>query len=359
MLGDTLKALHKYKMKAVVYYSAGLDYNPDPKFLEWTCRDKNGRPLGLAFPTDWKSFYSPYRHYVTNQLIEILHNYGPIEGFWLDLYTQPVISYDRYTRKAFQSKYGKPIEQATRREAEVFVEDTLRDFLVEIRKSVAAVQPTVAFTWNGSGMDDIVRPRKAKLVDGLCDWFSMEGHAVNRIDRGARVGRADDRPHEVGMLLNSSWYVPTGDPAPPAAMSEAEAVISAATAWIQGANVYAALTPGHSGVFDKNGDLSLLRCCGRWLRENHSHLQDVLPYADAGIVAGHPAPDLLEIPLLRDIWKRSHWRTPATETEQPGEVPSLGLRGAGYFTERIGGQFAVCKFDFSSYRMLVLPETAL
>jgi Alpha-L-fucosidase len=230
LLGDTLKALHKYKMKAVVYYSVGLDYNPDPKFLEWTCRDENGKPLGLAFPTDWKSFYSPYRHDVINQLIEILHNHGPIEGFWLDLYTQPVVSHDEYTRKAFQSKYGKPIERATHREAEVFAVDTLRDFLVEIRKSVTGVQPTVGFTWNGSGMDDIVRPRKAKLVDGLCDWFSMEGHTVNRIDRGALVGRADDRPHEVGMLLNSSWYVPTGDPAPPAAMSEAEAVVSAATA---------------------------------------------------------------------------------------------------------------------------------
>lgn len=71
LLGDTLKALHKHKMKVVVYYSVGLDYNPDPKFLHWTCRDKNGKPLGLAFPTDWKSFYSPYRQYVMSQLAEI------------------------------------------------------------------------------------------------------------------------------------------------------------------------------------------------------------------------------------------------------------------------------------------------
>lgn len=359
LLGETLSALQKYKMKAVVYYSVGLDYNPDPKFLEWTCRDKNGKLLGLAFPTDWKSFHSPYRRYVINQLVEIVHNYGPIEGFWLDLYTQPTVSYDQYTRKAFQSKYEKVIDQATQEETEGFVVDTLRDFLLEIRRSVTAVQPNVGFTWNGSGMDDVVRPRKARLVDGLCDWFSMEGHTVDRINRGTRVGQADDRPHEVGMLFNSSWYVPTNDQAPPAAMSEAEAVVSAATAWIQGANVYAALTPGHSGVFNKNGDLRLLRCCGNWLSENFSPLQDVLPYADAGIVVGHPAPNLLEIPLLRDIWKRSHWHTPATEAEQPGEVPSMGLQVAGYFTERIGGEFTARKFDLSSYRMLVLPETGL
>jgi Alpha-L-fucosidase/Beta-galactosidase trimerisation domain len=359
LLGDTLNALHKHKMKAVVYYSVGLDYNPDPKFLDWTCRDKKGRPLGLAFPTDWKSFYSPYRQYVINQLVEILKNYGPVDGFWLDLYTQPVVSYDQYTRKAFESKYAEPIEQATPAEAEGFVLDTLQGFLLDIRRSVSAVQPDVGFTWNGSGMDDVVRPQKARSVDGLCDWFSMEGHRLDRIDGGARVGHADDRPHEVGMLLNSSWYVPTDNQAPPAAMSEAEAVVSAATAWIQGANIYAAMTPGHTGVFDRDGDLRLLGCAGKWLKENQSHLADALPYADVGIVVGNPAPDLPGIPLLKDIWKPSHWHSPATETEQPGEVPSLGLRGAGYFTERIGGQFTGRKFNLSSYRMLVLPETAL
>ena len=359
LLGDTLKALHKHKMKVVVYYSVGLDYNPDPKFLHWTCRDKNGKPLGLAFPTDWKSFYSPYRQYVMSQLAEILRSYGPIAGFWMDLYTQPVVSYDRYTQRAFQSKYGKPVGHATQQEAEEFVLHTLREFLVEIQRSLSTIQPGVGVTWNGSGMDDIVRPQKAKLVDGLCDWFSMEGHTLDRIDLGARVGHADDRPHEVGMLLNSSWYVPTDDQAPPAAMSEAEAVVSAATAWIQGANIYAAVTPGHSGVLDKDGDLRLLASAGKWLKENQSQLADVLPYADAGIVVGNPASDLREIPLLKDIWKRSHWQVPATEAEQPGEVPSSGLREAGYFTERIGSQFADRKFDLSSYRMLVLPETAL
>jgi Alpha-L-fucosidase/Beta-galactosidase trimerisation domain len=359
LLGDTLKALHKHKMKAVVYYSVGLDYNPDPKFLEWTCRDKDGKPLGLAFPTDWKSFYSPYRQYVIDQLVEILKNYGPLDGFWLDLYTQPVVSYDQYTQKAFRSKYGKPVGQATPEEAELFVLDTLRGFLLDIRQSVSAVQPDVGFTWNGSGMDDIVRPRKARLVDGLCDWFSMEGHQLDRIDRGARVGHSDDRPHEVGMLLNSSWYVPMEDQAPPAAMSEAEAVASAATAWIQGANIYAAMTPGYAGVFDRQGDLRLLGSVGKWLKANQAHLSGALPYADAGIVVGNPAPAVLEIPMLKGLWKRSHWRIPGTDAEQPGELLSLGLREAGYFTERVGGQFTTRKFDLSSYRMLILPETAL
>ena len=359
LLGDTLKALQKHKMKAVVYYSVGLDYNPDPKFLEWTCHDKDGKPLGLAFPTDWKSFYSPYRQYVIDQLVEILKNYGPLDGFWLDLYTQPVVSYDRYTQKAFQSKYGKPVGQATPEESEAFVIDTLRGFLLDIRQSVSAVQPDIGFTWNSSGMDDIVRPRKAMLVDGLCDWFSMEGHRLDRIDRGARVGHADDRPHEVGMLLNSSWYVPMEGQAPPPAMSDAEAVVSAATAWIQGANIYAAMTPGHAGVFDKEGDLRLLGDIGKWLQTHRSHLLEAVPYADAGIVVGNPAPDVLEIPMLKDLWRRSHWRIPATDAEQPGELPSLGLRQAGYFTERVGSQFASRKLDFGSYRLLVLPEAAL
>src|SRR6185312_3516930 len=90
-------------------------------------------------------------------------------------------------------------------------------------KSSARCQPSSP-AWASPGMapgwTTLFVPKKAKLVDGLCDWFSMEGHTLDRIDLGARVGHADDRPHEVGMLLNSSWYVPTDDQAPPAAMSE-------------------------------------------------------------------------------------------------------------------------------------------
>ncbi|HVN78360.1 MAG TPA: alpha-L-fucosidase [Terriglobia bacterium] len=268
LLGLTLKALHSQNMKAVVYYSVGLDANPEPRFLDWTCLDPKRKPMGMAFENDWKSFYSPYRMYALDQMVEILKNYGPLDGFYLDLFAQPVGSRDKYTDAAFQAKYGKPVGEGSEEELQEFKVQTLSDYLLELRRKLSAVQPDIGLTWNGAGMGDIVNPREAKWVDSSVDWFSMEGHSWPNIDQGARLGHASDRPFDVGILLSSSWYVPVSDQAPPPAMSEDEARVSAATAWIQGGNVYAALTPGHSGIFDENGDLRVLRAIGSWLRDN-------------------------------------------------------------------------------------------
>jgi hypothetical protein len=374
LVRPTVDALRKHGMKTVIYYSVGLDYNPEPKFQDWACRDSDGKPLGMAFTSDWLSFHSPYRRYVIEHLIELAKHYGPVEGFWLDLYTQPSplyritrmrgpeFSHDRYTLKAFEEKYKKPASKATDAELENFIVESMRDFLLDIRRDVSAAQPGVSFTWNGAGMDDIARPKRARRIAAPADFFSMEGHSIPGIDRGARAGHAMDRPFEVGMLLNSSWYVPMEDKAPPAAMSEEEAIVSAATAWIQGSNVYAAMTPGHSGVFDENGDLRLLRAVGGWLKNNRDWLSGATPYADAGILMGNPSAEVDRIPTLGELWRRSH-RAVMDEAVQsgdrPGQGPDLGLRRAGYFTESVGGAFAARAFDLASYRLLVLPETAL
>jgi hypothetical protein len=263
---------------------------------------------------------------------------------------------------AFRSTHGKPFEQADDREIEEFVTGTRRTLLLDIQKAVRAVQPDISIGWNGAGTNDIVRPQQAQQVDALVDWFSMEGHTWANIDLGSRLGHAMDRPFEVGILVNSSWYVPMVNQAPPPATYEAEAIVGAATAWIQGANVYASLTPGHSGRFDEKGDLRLLRAAGGWLKENRPWLTGVAPYADVGILMGNPSPEIQQIPRLADLWKASHllerelW---GRVNDHPGTWPDRGLRKARYFTELIGGSFAGRSFDLNSYRMLLIPETAL
>jgi len=376
LVGETVRAARRYKMGIVLIYSVGLDYNPEGRFLEWSCRDSEGNPLGLAFPSDWKSFHSPYRQYVIDQLVEVVRDYGPLEGLFLDLFTQPSpcerlcemifprpsVSHDRYSQEAFRRRFGKPLEQATTEEIEDFVVQTLGDFLSEIRERVSEVQPGISLTWNGAGLDDVVRPKKAKLVDGQADWFSMEGHSLLNVDRSARLAHAADRPFEVGILLNHSWYVPLSDQPPPATMSEAEAIVLAATAWVHGANVFAGVTPGHSGIFDRCGDLRLLRAVGRWLRDNRPWLVGTIPYADVGILVGNPSQELIQIPLLAELWKSSHraYRAVAGPfDERPGFEVGRGLRGCGYFTEQVGSMFAGRRFDLGSYRMLLVPETAL
>ena len=359
LVGPTIAAARKHGLKIVIYYSVGFDYNPDPRFLDWACRDAEGKPMGRPFPGDWMSFHSPYRHYVIDHLVEILKLYGRLDGLWLDIFSQPdELSRDTYTRRAFQARYRKPIEQASASEAADFTLETLRDFLLEIRKGVSAVQPDIALTFNGAGMADIVAPKRAARLDALADFFSMEGHRVDNIDRGARVGRQMDRPFEVGMLINSSWYVPMEEKAPPAAMSVEEAIVSAATAWTQGANVYAAMAPGHSGLFDEKGDLRLLRAIGDWLRRHKPLLQDSTPYADVAIVLGRPAADLTAPPTLESLWQ-NWYRRGGQVSGRPGEPADRALRGAGYFTQYIGSAFARRSVNWGEFRLVIIPENAV
>lgn len=358
LVGPTIAALRKHNMKIVVYYSVGFDWNREPKFLEWACRDAQGKPMGRAFPTDWMSFHSPYRQYVIDHLVEIMKLYGRIDGLWLDIFAQPEVSYDKYSKSAFQATHGKPLEQATPDEQVDFVIHTRRGFLLDIRKAVTAVQSDVSLTFNGAGMADIVEPKAATQVDALADFFSMEGHRVENIDRGARVGHNMDRPFEVGMLINSSWYVPMGDTGPPAAMSEEEAIVSAATAWTQGSNVYAAMTPGHSGIFDADGDMRALRAIGGWLAQHKPFLVGSVPYADVAIVRGNPSPDLRQVPSLASLWENFH-RRGVRPNSRPGEALDGALRKGGYFTEFTGTAFPRRKVDWQSFRLLVIPENAV
>jgi len=356
----TLAALRKHHMAAVVYYSVGLDNNPEAKFRDWTCLEANGKPMGLAFATEWKSLHSPYRLYVLDQLTEILKDDGPVDGFWLDLYTQPApISYDQYTLRKIKERYHVTPGQASPKQFSEFELSTLSDFLLEIRHKLQAIQPGVSLTFNGSGMADVVEPARACQIDSAVDWFSVEGHNWTNIDRSSRIVHAADRPWEEGILISSSWYVPPSDDAPAPVESESEAVDLAAATWIQGGNTYAAITPGHSGLYDTHGDLALLRAMGSWLKDNRPWLVDARPYADIGILTGHPADDVEHIPDMGELWKASHGFRRAEADADPGRDTSRYLRNLGYLTERAGGKFAERQFDLSAYRMLLLPETSL
>lgn len=376
-LGETVAALRRHAMRIVVYYSLGLDYNPEFWGRDWVCTDGQGQPIGLAFPADWQSFHSPYRHYAIDQLVEVVRNHGPIDGVWLDIvgqpsrfyqraygWTGPSVSSDRYTRAAFEAACGKPLEDATPDEIEAFDTSTLDGILHDIRSALAAIQPDICLSWNGAGRHDIAHPQKARWLDAPMDWFSMEGHLWPHINRSARISQAVDRPVEVGMLLSSSWYTPMDDQAPPPAMSEPDALVAAATAWIHGLNVYAAMTPGHSGRYDPAGDVQRLRVIGHWLQAHAPSLTGTQPYADVGILAGTPAPDVSALPAPHQLWPSSHRLLsdlpPCGELgTQPGLDYDERFQEFGYDIERIGSLFAGYDWNLADYRLLLLPENAL
>ena len=137
-----------------------------------------------------------------------------------------------------------------------------------------------------------------------------------------------------------------------------EAIVSAATAWTQGSNVYAAMTPGHSGLFDADGDLRALRAIGGWLAQHKPFLVGSVPYADVAIVRGNPSPDLRQVPSLPSLWEHFYGRA-ARPNLRPGEALDGALRQAGYFTEFTGTAFPRRKVDWPSFRLLVMPENAV
>jgi hypothetical protein len=358
LVGATVRAARKHGLKTVVYYSVGLDSNPEPKFKDWVCLDAQGRPMGRAFPTDWMSFHSPYRQYVIDHLVEILKMHGPFDGFWLDLYTQPTPTYDRYSKAAFQKRYGKAMESGTRAEHVDFEMETRREFFLDIRKAVTAIQPNIALTFNGSGRPDMAQPKVTERVDKLVDWFSMEGHTWTGIDHGATGGHNADRPGEVGILLSSSWYAPMEDTAPPPAMTPDEAVASSAWALVRGANVYAAMTPGHSGKFDQASDVKLLGAVGHWLGQHKQWLEGAVQYADIGILRGANAPNLQQVPSPTEFWPMTYQRA-ASRGARFDENLDQALRGIGYFSEVLGTAFPQRKEDWKNHRLLVIGENAI
>ena len=128
-----------------------------------------------------------------------------------------------------------------------------------------------------------------KWVGQRLDYGSDEGHSFHRMDHLARMAWVSPKPTEIGLLLCSSWFSPLEGPAPPASMTEPQAVASAAIAVCQGANLYMALTPDHSGRFGE--DLQRAKSIGRWYKATEPTLNNARPYADVGIVLGTPGPN--------------------------------------------------------------------
>jgi hypothetical protein len=140
-------------------------------------------------------------------------------------------------------------------------------------------------------------------------------------------------------------------------MTEDEAVASAAWAFVRGSNVYAAMTPGHSGKFDHEGDGKLLGAVGDWLGKQKRWIEGATAYADVGVVRGGNAPDLRNVPAVGELWPLTYQR-PAQHA-RPGDDLDAAIRETGYFSELLGTAFARRAVDWQAYRLLVLPENAV
>jgi hypothetical protein len=353
LLRPVAEACHAAKLPLVVYWNGCYDNNPD--FAEYVTLDAKGAPI--LFPGAWPmrllSLHSPFRAKAQDQLREIIREYGPVAGVWLDCYSQPWLTIDGFTTEAFTRRYGISPDKATNEQAGEFVRSTLAQYLTELRGVADEQQPGVCFTINGSAMGPLYSPLGAMELQSQLRFFSLEGHSLPAMDEQALAAGALARPMETGDLISASWFTP---PPAMAAGRARQAIAECAVAWCQGANVYLAITPEYGGRFGE--ELDAVRTAGEWLRGRRDLLAASEPWPDVGIVLGAPSPSLPGPPSLQQLWGR-----PVSDTRAPWDASADLLRALndiGYGGRVLYelGDMAHWPRDLSGFRALIVPERA-
>ena len=353
LLRPVAAACGKAKLPLVVYWNGCYDNNPD--FAEYVTRDTKGAPI--LFPGAWPmrllSLHSPFRARAVEQLREIVRDCGPVSGIWLDCYSQPWPTTDRYTAEAFEARYGAPPEQATPGQGWEFVRATMTEYLRQLRAAAAEERPGLRFTINGSALAPLYSPLGATELQSQLQFLSTEGHSFAAMDEQALAASALARPMETGNLISASWFAPT----PPMLPGRArQALAECAVAWCQGANVYVAISPDDAGRYGE--ELEAVCGAGEWLQQRRGLLAESEPWPEIGVVFGAPAATAPGPPSLQQLWGQPVSETGAAWETTAGLVRRL--QDLGYAAQALYelGDMARWPRDLSRFRVLLVPEQA-
>jgi len=349
-------ACHRGGLPLVFYFNAISDGNPE--FDAWCVRGRDGVPLVFSpgWPTRVQTLHSPFRQVSVEQVRELATQYGRIDGFWLDIFGERLQTSSPFVAQAYEKMFGEPWERASGARLNEFQCRTLEGYLEEVQAMVRKLQPRCVWTSNGAAPAMLASGLWAKRVGDRLDYGSVEGHQFDSVDRLARDAWINPKPVETGLLLNSSWFTPMEDAPPAAGMSVRRAIATAAIGVCQGATVYMALTPGHSGQF--GDDLKAAKAVGTWFKATRPMLQGAEPYADVGIVLGTPAVDGPGLPGANTWWTR-FLSTPRGTIDQAIAV-SRSLEQAGVFARLLyhrNGQGS-WPASLAGLRAVLLPESA-
>jgi CheY-like chemotaxis protein len=278
-------ACQRRGLPLVLYFNAISDGNPE--FDRWALLDQQGRPIVFSanWPTRYQTLHSPFRQACVEQVRELLSNYGPIHGLWLDIFAERVHTASEWTARGYQQMFGEPFETATGPRLAEFQVRTLAGYLDEIdaiRRQQG--QQQCAFTANGSGSAFLGGGGWTEQVGARLQYLYNEGHGFQANERLARMAWALPKPLDINLLLVSSWFTPLDDTPPPASLTAEQAIAATAIAVCQGAGVNFALTPAHDGRFGE--DVQRAKAVGAWFRRIQPWLRDAQPAAEVGIVPG-------------------------------------------------------------------------
>jgi hypothetical protein len=344
-VGELAKACQHAGLPLVLYFNAVSDGNPE--FDKWSLLDPQGRPVVFSpnWPTRYQTLYSPFHDKVIEQVRELMSNYGPLHGIWHDIFSERLNTTSEWTTQGYQAMYGEEFQQASGARLAEFNARTLANYLDEVEDiRHAQKQDNCIFTSNGSGGNFLAANVWTREVGSRLHYLFNEGHSFAANEQLARMAWVLPKPLEVNLLLNSSWFTPMDDTAPPAQYTEAQVIAATAITVCQGASVHFALTPGHSGVFGQ--DLEHAKAAGAWFRQVEPFVKAARPYADVAIVLGTPAGDGPGLPA--GAWEQAL-------------ALGDGLNRAGVFSQFLydtaqGGNWPTSLSGFSA---ILIPDLAV
>ncbi|MCA0454375.1 MAG: beta-galactosidase trimerization domain-containing protein [Chloroflexi bacterium] len=176
-LGEMIHHAHRHNIRVIAYYSNMWDTEAARLHPDWMAEEADGRYSYNRWPT--MSLLSPYRDLVHAHLTELTTHYE-IDGLWSDILSD-LPSFDRYSRAAFEGKYGQPMPRSVGEAGWLnlirWQQDMLYDYLEGCYKVVKSIRPEVAYIVNFYGTPYAASSQGLSFKhQTLSDMGSTEGY---------------------------------------------------------------------------------------------------------------------------------------------------------------------------------------
>ena len=296
-LAELAPECRRQGIKLAIYFNTFYDGNPE--FEKWACTDQRGKPIPFSpfWPLNLLSMYSPFHDKALEQLRELVQDYD-VDGIWLDVPSYPSISYDSWSREAFQKQFGKSMDAATPVERRIFAIRSTADWNKEVAAFVRKLKPSTSVTTNYLPVPLADGPLRAVAMSEPLDYFTAELHTTDEQQRSTSILGQYTKPAEGGTLVTDDWFTPLNAGPVRTSKGTDQMLMEAATMLSGGMNLYVAVALAHDGTVDE-GAMRHLETAGAWLKSHQPYLENAVDTADVAIVLGTADPQDLDWPGAR------------------------------------------------------------
>jgi hypothetical protein len=203
-LAEVVAELRRQDIEFNAYYCIEYDNTITIKHPEWATRTADGGELRCgARNAKWRMpcYMTGYRGYVLGQLTEIVSAYRP-DSLFLDIFGKS-LCYCPACRDAFRRKTGQELPgdaagiKLLAADIITFLDDCAEDFLIDVKRTVKDIDPTLAVTINFAA-------HYPKRIRDRLDYHFTEPWAGNWLS--AAHARATGRHPQLGPGNVSSIY---------------------------------------------------------------------------------------------------------------------------------------------------------